>query len=244
MDLSATVSGFPNATPLEELTEAWRWSPNPMFHFTAALSTDRTRLLQVNVMGRYDQELVVSILKYARERVSPSVMNGHHLVPFDGFTHPGYEFDTIAIVPPAVHDYHANENPELHKLTLAAFPGSTCEFSGTESEEEAWGRFRKMLQPTKLDRESVPFLKMRYNNTKTKSGSRGSERGFTKLPILLRELELLQNAPGSFVEWENRHREVRNVEWDNGWILQLNSSSEQSVALGELLQIAEDSVMN
>ncbi|GAA2506711.1 hypothetical protein GCM10010406_49160 [Streptomyces thermolineatus] len=119
-----------------------------------------------------------------------------------------------------MHGYHARELPELGAVTFGVFPGHHCEFSWNESEEEAWGRFNKMLRPTRIDREPVPFLKMRYDNPRTRSRSEGPDRGLTTLPVLLRELGLLQDAPGGYVEWENRHGEVRRAEWDGTWQLQ------------------------
>lgn len=45
---------------------------------------------------------------------------------------------------------------------------------------------------SKLDRAPVPYLKMRYDNTKTKGGGVGPARGFTKPGVLLFELGLLE----------------------------------------------------
>jgi hypothetical protein len=73
MNPGSVLPAMPGAAPVPGLESAWRWSPNPMFTFTAAFS-------------------------YASE------------------------------------------------------------ISGTENEEEAWGRFRKMLQPNKHDRTEVPFV--------------------------------------------------------------------------------------
>jgi hypothetical protein len=59
------------------------------------------------------------------------------------------------------------------KATWTLFPGCRCEFSGTETEEEAIHQFRLALQPTRLDRDRVPFLRMRYDNTRPRSHSTG-----------------------------------------------------------------------
>ncbi|MFC8937901.1 hypothetical protein ACFT1B_07160 [Streptomyces griseoincarnatus] len=100
------------------------------------------------------------------------------LVAVGGFQHDGTPFDTVGVAAAEVHGYHATENPELSAVTYAVFPAFTSEISGRENEEEAWGRFRKMLQPNKLDRTEVPFVKMRYHNTRTRSMSKGDARGF------------------------------------------------------------------
>ncbi|GAA2555597.1 hypothetical protein GCM10010398_49320 [Streptomyces fimbriatus] len=44
--------------------------------------------------------------------------------------------------------------------------------------EEAWGRFRKTLQPDKPDRAPVPCVTMRCANARTGSASRGDARSF------------------------------------------------------------------
>ncbi|MGH3118184.1 MAG: hypothetical protein ACRDP3_12700 [Streptomyces sp.] len=242
MDLITDVSRLPGAGPLDGLSDAWHWSPNPRFNFFAALSEDKGHLFQVNVMDICDYDLVRALLTFARERTSEVTSSGRHLVPIEGFSHPGYSFDTMAAAPPGVHGYLVKEHPDLHSVAYAVFPGYRSEFSGTEDEEEAQARVRKMLRPTKLDREPVPFLKMRYDNTRTRSGSTGPHRGFATLPILLRELELLQEAPGSLVEWENRHADVWRAQWDGALHLQGSSAASRPVDLGTLLAFAEQTV--
>ncbi|MGC9437965.1 hypothetical protein [Streptomyces sp. WG5] len=82
-----------------------------------------------------------------------------------------------------VHGYHATEHPGLSVVTYAVFPAHASEISGRENEEETRGRFRKMLQPNKLDRAPVPFVKMRYYNTRTGRASKGDARGFAPRPL-------------------------------------------------------------
>ncbi|MDH6217567.1 hypothetical protein [Streptomyces pseudovenezuelae] len=54
--------------------------------------------------------------------------------------------------------------------------------------------------------------------------------------ILLQEIPKLENAPGGFTEFENRHGSVWRVEWDNGWVLGEASGPEVCpVELAELL---------
>ncbi|MER5466953.1 hypothetical protein ABT010_41385, partial [Streptomyces sp. NPDC002668] len=42
---------------------------------------------------------------------------------------------------------------------------------------------------------------------------------FTTRDVLGRELSLLEDAPGSFVEFENFRGEVWRVEWDGSWLV-------------------------
>jgi hypothetical protein len=246
MDLAETLSAMPGATPVPGLDAAWYWSPNRRFHFTAALAADGTRALQVNALDTYDQDLVRAILAAAREQASAETGAGDEqlLTEVDGFAHPGYEFDAVMLIAPAIHQAHARENPDLHARTLVAFPGWHYEFSGDETADEL--KFRcghpQGVPISKLTRGPEPFLKMSYANTKTKAGSQGPHRGFTKLPVLLRELELLEGAPGSFVEYENHRGEVwRATPQDSGLVLD-GATGQRQLTLAELLDFARDSL--
>ncbi|MFJ4783208.1 hypothetical protein [Streptomyces sp. NPDC088794] len=54
--------------------------------------------------------------------------------------------------------------------------------------------------------------------------------------ILLQEIPKLENEPGGFVEFENRHGKVWRAEWDNGWFLgEESGAAARPVALAELL---------
>ncbi|MCZ4099380.1 hypothetical protein [Streptomyces sp. H39-C1] len=240
MDLTSTVSALPGATPVEGLPDAWHWS-RAVFNFDAVLTPDKSRSLQMNVMGRYDAGLARAVLEFAREHSAEFAAGDRPLVAVGGFSYPGWEFDTIVAVGPAVHDYHSQALPELHQATLAVFPGYRNEFSGTETEDEAWERFRKMLQPTKLEREQVPFLKLSYTNTRTQGGSKGPDRVLAPLSRLLRELPLLEDAPGSHVEWENAAGEVSRAEWDTALTLS-GASGKREITIDELLKYAEQNV--
>ncbi|WP_121745755.1 hypothetical protein [Streptomyces sp. E2N166] len=242
MNPGSVLPAMPGAAPVPGLASAWRWSPNPMFTFTAALSTDGRHNLQVNVRGPYDEALVTALLAHARAHDDTFVEQRRPLVAIGGFHHDGTEFDTVGVAAAEVHGYHATENPELSAVTYAVFPAYASEISGSENEEEAWGRFRKMLQPNKLDRAEVPFVKMRYDNTRTQSMSKGDARGFAPLDTLVRELELLDGAPGSFVEWENRHGAVWRVDSTGGGLELTRDATKEPVSPGQLQAVARTSV--
>ncbi|GGR01996.1 hypothetical protein [Kitasatospora griseola] len=221
MDLAATLSGMPGAKALPGLPQAWHWSPNPRFHFAAALTDDQQHVLQINTMGTYDEELVGAALAFAREHTARITDDPRPLIPLTGFTTGYRDFDTVAVASPAAHTYHARENQNLHQATYAVFPGWHYEFSGTETAEEAQSQVShpQGLRVTNLDRDPVPFLKMSYKNTTTRSHSTGKSRALTKPDVLLRELELLDGAEDSFVEFENFRNQVYRVEWEKTYIL-------------------------
>lgn len=240
MDIGAALAAMPNVQAFAGLPDAWHWSPNPMFHFAAALTSDKEHVLEVIARSSYDEDLVRAVLSFARDRSEEILDDQRPLVPLIGFHVPGHDFDTVAVVRPAAHPLHGNENPELHDVTFAVFPGWLYEFSGTETVDEARFRFGhpQGMQSPKLDRAPLPFLKMRFDNTKTKGGSEGPDRGFTKPDVLWRELELLDGAEDSYVEFENFQGRVWRVEWAGTWVL-VHGDDRRTLSLPELRAFAE-----
>ncbi|WP_306316687.1 MULTISPECIES: hypothetical protein [unclassified Streptomyces] len=243
MDLTSKVAAQPGAEPIEDLPDAWHWS-RMIFNFDAILSPDHQHLLEMRVMGRYDASLARTVLAFARTHSDRITQSGKPLIVLDGFTCPGWKFDTVAAVAPSVHDNHAQDDADLHQATWTLFPGYGCEFSGTETQDEAVHMFSRALQPTKLDREPSPFLRMRYDNTRTRSHSIGPDRGLAPLSVLLHELSLLNNAPGSWVEWENRHGDIHKATAETPTTLTLhNTTGEHPITTKDLLTLAEDSIV-
>ncbi|GAA2263141.1 MULTISPECIES: hypothetical protein [Kitasatospora] len=220
MNLTATLAGMPGAEQWADLPDAWHWSPNPRFNFSAVLTTDRRHLLQVIALDFHDEELVRALLAFAREHSAEILGNQHPLTAVNGFTVPGYGFDTAVAVAPRANRYHA-QDASLHAVTYALFPGWHFEFSGTETDSEALfqASHPQGLRATRLDRQPVPFLKMSYHNTATESRSASARRALAKEDTLLRELALLEGAPGSLVEFENFRHQVWRAEWDGTFVL-------------------------
>jgi hypothetical protein len=221
MNLAEVFSGMPAAEPFPGLADAWHWSPNRRFHFVAAVSGDGGHAFQVNTLDSYDEEVVRGLLVFVREREAEVLGDGRPLVPVHGFSGAGKGFDTAVAAAPGTHQYHARENAELHGVTYAVFPGWHYEFSGRETAQEAAFQVAhpQGLRITRLDRDPVPFLKMRYRNTRTSAASIGPDRGLAKPAVLYRELELLEGADGSFVEFETFRGEVWRAEWADGFQL-------------------------
>ncbi|MET7390201.1 hypothetical protein ACFYPT_37530 [Streptomyces sp. NPDC005529] len=243
MDLQSLVAGFRNAAPLGELEQAWQWNLNPVLHFAGALTGDGKRLLQTNQRGKHDESLARAVLSFAREH-EEALIGGERFIGFaEGFSAPGYAFDTVAAALPEVHGHHKAQNPDLTAVTYIVFPGYACEFSGRESLAEAEARYAKMLHPAEIGREPVPFLKMRFDNPRTGGGSTNPGRALSYERILLQEIPQLENAVGGFVEFENRHGKVWRTDWDGGWTLtelEAEESSPREVGLDELLVFAAD----
>ncbi|WP_371603646.1 hypothetical protein OG345_24895 [Streptomyces sp. NBC_01220] len=218
MKLENIVAGVEGAEPLLGMREAWRWSPMPRFVFSLALDSERHSAYQMNTIDHFDQGLVTAVLEFARERhLAGKVKDAAPFAVAPGFTTESHGFDVVVAVPPAVHQYHFGRDNALGERVTGVFPAYSCEFSGRETLEEATHRFKRMLRPTVVGRPAVPYLRMRYENTSTGSGSTGVSRGFTTTDVLLRELALLEGAVGSFVEWENFRGELWHVTWDGSW---------------------------
>ncbi|MFF3215719.1 hypothetical protein ACFYYB_34470 [Streptomyces sp. NPDC002886] len=136
-----------------------------------------------------------------------------------GFSYGTYRFDAVAAAAPSVHGSHHGRNEALNEVVSAVFPAYQCEFRGDESQDEAVLRYKRMLRPTTISRPPAPYVRMRYENTRTGGGSVGPSRGFTTHDVLLREFRLLEGAPGSFVEFENFSGHVWHVEWNGSWLV-------------------------
>ncbi|PWI17450.1 hypothetical protein DI272_27285 [Streptomyces sp. Act143] len=219
MDIRSVVTEFRNVTPLEGLTDAWSWSPTPRVTFAGALSADGKRLLQLSGRNSYDRELATATLLFAREHEDEIFVRNPFLGALEGFEPPaGRSFDAVVGIAPEVHEFYRVEKPELTAHVRLAFPAYSCEFSGAETLEEAITRYR-MLRLNNLDRGPLPFLKMRYANTRTRGRSTNPGRGLTEPQRLEEELREMEGGAGSIVEFENRHGHVWRVMWDGVWLV-------------------------
>ncbi|MFD8413696.1 hypothetical protein ACFV2Q_18300 [Streptomyces sp. NPDC059650] len=219
MNIEEAVAAIGTAHDEPGLPMAWRWSPMSRFVFHLAMDHDGRWAYQMNSLDVHDDGLARAVLAFAREHQLGRGLDARPLTVLPGFSYGAYRFDAVAAASPAVHGYHRGRNEALNEVVSAVFPAYQCEFRGDESLEEAVLRFKRMLRPAVVSRLPVPYLRMRYENTRTGGGSMGTSRGFTTQEVLLRELMLLEGAPGSFVEFENLHGEMWRVEWDGAWLV-------------------------
>ncbi|MBR7828164.1 hypothetical protein KDK95_17740 [Actinospica sp. MGRD01-02] len=191
----------------------------PRFQFVATPASDGVHILQTYTLDAYDEPVVRDVLVYAREHAEHLSPGGQPLQILTGFTTPGRRFDIAVLVSPAVHKAYRDERRELHAITFLVFPAYQGEYSGRETIGEAELRSldSRGILLANLNRMPSTYVKLRYNNVTTKAGTTGDKRGFTKVHTMARELELLENSPGSFVEFENRLGQVWRVEWDGRW---------------------------
>src|SRR6202023_2112963 len=98
MDLGGTLSAMPRAESFRGLPDAWHWSPNPRLHFAAALTIDKEHVLHVNSRDGYDEDLARALLSFARDRSDDVLADRRPLIPLVGFSTPGHDFDTVAVV--------------------------------------------------------------------------------------------------------------------------------------------------
>ncbi|MGW7530336.1 hypothetical protein [Streptomyces sp. NPDC054783] len=217
VDIRDLLASNPRAQLFSRLEDSWMWSPNPRFTFVSAMSRDPGRAFQINFIDSFDADLACAVIEFARDAALQEASLLGPLTVTEGFSFGGASFDAVATASPAVHGYYVGRNEVLNEHVVAVFPAFSCEISGTESLEEAIHRFKRMLHPTVMSRQPVPFLRMRYENAKTGAGSVGDLRGFTTWDVLLRELNLLAGSPESFVECENVHADVRLIRWSGNW---------------------------
>lgn len=216
MDIVEIVAGISGVRRVAELDDCWTWSTGGRFHFTLALTADGVHALQVSCRDYLDPELVIQVLRCARERsfevlnAAPVAVLGHDFAPLST------KFDSVAAVAPGVHHFHQQERPELHAVTFAVFPAFQCEFSGMETMQEAVLRFRRMLDAANLLRAPQPWVRMRYDNPTTGGGSVGPDLGITTVDVFFRELGNLDGAEGAFIEVENFRGQSRRVAWHEG----------------------------
>ncbi|MFF1676064.1 hypothetical protein ACFVYG_08530 [Streptomyces sp. NPDC058256] len=244
MDPAAVVSAFPGAEDFPGVPDAWHWSPAPGLDFSAALSADGRHLFQVNTRDSYDEGLVRALLLTARKKSAELLADDAPLRAVPGFHHEGRAFDVLAAARPGVHNFHGVKEPELQQVTWAVFPGYACEFASPDlySVEDARESFLRFLTPANLNRNSVPYIKLWFDNTVTKSGTDNPDGIFAKWVTLDRELKLLDGAPGSFVEFQNFRGQKFRVEWDGGdWLLSGESGRNEPrrAGLDEVLAVAE-----
>ncbi|MCF3136056.1 hypothetical protein [Streptomyces olivochromogenes] len=241
MDIRAVIGEFKGATPLVGLPDGWRWSPAPGIDFAGALSVDGERLLQLSARDSYDHDLAVATLAFAREHEERIFARNALLGSLGGFEPPGgRSFDAVVGIAPEVHRFYRLEKPELDPYVRLMFPAHVCEFSGGETLDEAVTRYR-MLRLTHLDRSPLPFLKMRYANTRTRARSTNPGRGFAEPDRLVEELRRMEGGAGSFVEFENRHGAVWRVEWHGAWFVaewESKSGTPREIGLDELIGFA------
>ncbi|MFC9586275.1 hypothetical protein ACFVJ8_26120 [Streptomyces yangpuensis] len=219
MNIEQAVAKIGSAEEMPGLPMAWRWSPMSRFMFSLAMDADGSWAYQMNSLDVHDEGLSRAVLEFARQRRLGRGPGAHPFTMAAGFSYGTYRFDAVVAAAPPVHGYHHGRNEALNEVVSAVFPAYRCEVRGDESLEEAVLRFKGMMRPTVISRPPVPYLLMRYENTRTHGGSVGPSRGFATHEVLLRELSLLEGAPGSFVEFENSQGQVWNVEWVGSWLV-------------------------
>ena len=212
VDIAGVVKAFPGVRPVAGLDGCWTWSAG-RFYFALALTAEGGHAMQLNCRDVLDLDLVVTVLAFARAR-SEAVLAAAPFAVLEGFTSPSATpFDSVAAVIPAVHRYQEFDRPDLNEVTYAVFPAYRCEFSGLETQEEATYRFDYMLDAANLQRPPSPWVRMRFDNPRTDTGSIGPDLGIASADQLMQELRNLEYADNAFIEFENFRNERRRVSW-------------------------------
>ncbi|HEU4380188.1 MAG TPA: hypothetical protein VFR73_16565 [Hyphomicrobiaceae bacterium] len=212
VDVAAVVKEFSGVRPVAGLDDCWTWSAG-RFYFTIALTADDGHAMQLNCREVLDLNLVVAVLAFARRRTE-AVLAGAPFAVMEGFTSTSATpFDCVAAAIPAIARYHEFDHPDLNDVTYAVFPAYRCEFSGRETQEEATYTFDRVLDAANPHRPPSPWVRMRFDNPKTGTGSVGPDLGIASADLLMQEMRNLEHADNAFVEFENFRHERRRVSW-------------------------------
>jgi hypothetical protein len=237
VDLESELSKMPGAGLVAEMDGAWRWSPAPGVAFIDLLVDGGTKVYQVSMRDDYDAGLALAVLRFARER-SVEIDSAKAIVGVTGFGHDGFAFDAIGAVRPLVDRMFAQDGSPLNEVIVPVFPAFHFEFSGDETEEEATYRYDRLLRTADMRRKSSPFVRLRYHNRRTRSGTSGGKWEIDEESTLYIELANLVDSPDSFVEFENWQRQISSVRWDGVLVLREGSRSRE-IELAELVEIVE-----
>jgi hypothetical protein len=237
VDVAAVVEGFPGVRPVAGLDDCWTWSAG-RFQFTIALTADGGHAMQMNCRDVLDLDLVVAVLAFARTRTE-AVLAGRPFAILEGFSATsGPPFDCVAAAIPAIARYHELDHPGLNDVTYAVFPAYRCEFSGLETQEEAAYTFDRVLDAANPRRPPSPWVRMRFENPKTGTGSIGPDLGIASADLLMQELRHLEHADKAFIELENFRHERRRVSW-SGELQLLDGDKIRIFELPDLLAWAQ-----
>jgi hypothetical protein len=234
VDLTETFSAMPNVTGLGDLPEAWHWSHAPGFDFSAALAADGEHAFQAYALDSFDEGLAVAILSFARAH-GPDLIGPAErpLTLAEGFSHPGYAFDSVVAAGPAIHRLYP-EDAEMNSAVRAVVPAFRCEFTGDEDEADADYRYNRAagVPGTRWRREPRPFLKMRFRGA---NGELPAEREFNRPKLLVSWITRNEGNADLFVELENYRHDIYTVEWADTPIITAPGEAPRSTTLEELL---------
>lgn len=225
---------MPNATRLGDLPEAWHWSNAPGFDMSAALSADGKHAFKTFALDSFDEGLAVAILSFAREHSASLIAAPERpFVLVEGFVHPGYAFDAVVAVGPALHRYFP-EDAALNSAVRAVVPAFRCEFAGDEDEADAEYRYRRAagVPGTRWGREPRPFLKMRFRGD---NGRLPAEREFHRPKLLVSWIARHEGNADLFVEFENYRHDVYTVEWADTWTITAPGAAPRHITVDDLL---------
>ena len=232
-DLSAKLSGLPNARPLPGVANAWEWSPAPRFLMLAALSSDRQYVFRLGTRDSHAPDLCREFLDFALTHEVEFIARPEPLIAVPGFSWPGWRFDAVGRARPEVYQFFS-EDPDLRDVTFEVFPAYLSEISGFESVDQAAERFRRMIKVSDLNREPSPYVLVRFDNPRTGAGTIGDMPTFVSPSYLQHELRLLEGAREAYLELRNYRNERWLVRWDGQWRVEGGAEALQ-MSLDEVL---------
>lgn len=224
MDIAAEFADIAGAEPLPGIEDAWTWSVlGGDVRLAAALSLDGNHAFQVNCRTNFTPERAIRILSEART-LSATLLAASPFATTE-FTLPDFTFNRMASVLPSVANLH--RHTPLNDVTYAVFPAWHCEFSGDETKDEAYVRYKKMLSTAYYDRKPVPFLRMtRFTPEGGTLGNDDGRRAVASAEQLESGIAAITGVDNGWVECENFLGEVRRIEWRAGHLEARNPATD------------------
>ncbi|KAF2334672.1 hypothetical protein [Flavobacterium ginsenosidimutans] len=213
----------------------------PIYVFTHFInfSSIKGKLLLLIVRGELSEKKICEFLKIVDE--NNKNIQFDKFVKLNNIFYNEMEMNGIAFLPYKYHSIFETQDKDLYLNTIVTFPIYNCEFNGNESSEEVKLLRRDIVSTIDWDREVSPIIKIRYNNLKTGSRTRGNKFYFVSLNVVLNELDNLQNDdfPDSFVELENYKDEYIHVSALNSSVF-LIVNKNRTIVLQDKIQKIKD----
>jgi hypothetical protein len=142
-----------------------------------------------------------------------------------------YGFSSLLRADSTYHSYFKGLLDEHRERLVLCLPAHRCEFSGEETREEFALLRREVVQSLNWEREPSPKIILRFDNPKTKGGTRSSGV-FARYNTLLREIDNLIGVPQGFIEitnYQNRVAELSYAADDKFWLIRDRSDERKEL---------------
>lgn len=192
-------------------------SSTPAHRFTGVIGAIDKGARYVAVLARdfFDPELARALLEFANAwRKDWTVDDDIRII--EGFKHPGYGFDSVALLGPRVHELYSLDSEALNARSVLGVPIFRPEFVGDESADLLEVVRKDYVSTLDWKRKPSPRVNLRFNDTAAGYRSTGRKLGLEKPETATEIISKLTDAQGSFAEIQNYLGEVRKLIAEDG----------------------------